>query len=101
MTFATLTFGENDETVLFTRAGGQSGGYPQPTPGRHVEEEAEYVGTVGPIAPFVAPPDPSAQQRVDGFRAPDNVLTAALETAGIEAGFADADAYWVAVRDAL
>ena len=101
MTFATLTFGEGNETVLFTRAGGVSGSYPQPTPGRHAEEELEYINGVGPVSPFVAETPPTAQQRVDDFRAQATVLKTAIEAIGIQAGFADNDAVWDAIRDAL
>ena len=101
MTFQTLIFGENDETVLFTRGGGVSGGYSQPTPGRLVDEEQEYINGVGPISPFVAETPPTAQQQADDYRAQVNVLKTALEVIGIQAGFADEDALWDAVRDAL
>ena len=101
MTFATLTFGENDETVLFTRNTGVSGAYPQPTPSRHEEEEAAYISGVGPISPFVAPIAPTDQERTDEFRGQDTILKTTLEVIGIQAGFADDDALWDAVRDAL
>ena len=101
MTFTNLTFGENDESVLFVRDDGKSGVYPQPTPGRLVEEELEYTTLVGPISPFVPETPPTAQQRVDDFRAAATVLKAAIEVVGIQAGLADEDAVWDAVRDAL
>ena len=102
MTFTSLQFGDVDnKSVRFVRDNGQAGIYPQPTPGRHVDEEADYIINVGPISAFVAPIVETDQQLTDAFRGQSTVLRTALEVIAIQAGFADADAFWDAVRDAL